>query len=62
MKMTSDIFMELLDFKSRLMLKTKFNALSSVSGAYDLTNFWRSLPCKNFLELRKFAQVVCMSF
>jgi len=48
--------MELLDFKTNLILKTKFDALSSVPGAYDVINFWRSLPCENFPELRKFAQ------
>ena len=53
--------MELLDFKSNLILKTKFDALSSVPGTYDVINFWRSLPCENFPELRKFAEVICMS-
>ena len=31
--------MELLDFKSNLILKTKFDALSSVLGTYDVINF-----------------------
>jgi len=48
--------MEPLDFKTNLILKTKFDALSSVSGAYDVINFWQVLPCENFPELRKFAQ------
>jgi len=47
--------MELLDFKTNLILKTKFDTLSSVPGSYDVINFWRSLPCANFSELRKFA-------
>ena len=48
--------MELLDFKTNLILKTKFYALSSVPGTYNLINFWRSLPCKNFPNPRKFTQ------
>jgi len=40
--------MELLDFKSNLIVKTKLYALSSDPGAYDVINFWRSLPFKNF--------------
>ena len=39
--------MELLDFKSNLILKTKFDALSCVPGTHDVINFWRSLPCEN---------------
>jgi len=35
--------MELLDLKSNLILKIKFDALSSVPGTYDVINFWRSL-------------------
>jgi len=54
--------MELLDFKSNLTLKTKFDALSPVPGTYDVINFLLSLPCENFPELRKFSQVVCMPF
>ena len=53
--------MRLLDFKSNLILKMQFDALSSVPGTYYVINFWGSLPCKNFPELRKFAQVICMS-
>jgi len=56
MKMPSNTQMELLDFKTNLILKTKFDALSSVPGAYDVINFWRSLPCENFPDLRKFTQ------
>jgi len=37
-------------------LKTKFDALFSVPGTYDVINFWRFLPCENFPELRKFTQ------
>jgi len=48
--------MELLDFKTNLILKTKFDALSSVPGTSEVINFWRVLPCENFPELRKFAQ------
>ena len=48
--------MELLDLKTNLILKTKFDALSSVPGTYDVINFWRILPCENFPELRKFVQ------
>jgi len=55
MKMPSNVLMELLDFKTNLLLKTKFDALSSVPGTYDVINFWRSLPSENFPKLRKFA-------
>jgi len=41
--------------KTNLILKTKFDALSSVPGTSDVINFWRILPCENFTELRKFA-------
>jgi len=40
--------MELLDFKTNLILETKFDALSAVPGTYNVINFWRCLPCKNF--------------
>jgi len=50
--------MELLDSKST----TKFDMFSSVLGTYDMINFWQSLPSKNFLELRIFAQIICMLF
>ena len=56
MKMPNNIQMELLDFKTNLILKTIFKTLSSVPGTYDVINFWRSLPCENFPELRNFAQ------
>ena len=62
MKMPSNKEMEHLDFKSNLILKTKFDTLVSVPGAYDGINFWRSLPCKTFLKLRKFAQVYVCRF
>jgi len=45
--------MELLDFKTYLILKRKFDELSSVPGTYDVIKFWRFLPCENFPELRK---------
>ena len=32
--------MELLDLKSNLILKMKFDAFSSVAGTYDVINFW----------------------
>jgi len=50
--------MELLDIKTNLTLKTKFDALSSVLGTYDVINFWQFLPCENenSPELRKFGQ------
>jgi len=48
--------MELRDFKSNLILKTKFDALSSVPVTYHVINFWRSLPCENFPALRKLPQ------
>jgi len=54
--------MELLDFKSNLISKTRFDTLSSVPGTYDVINFWRSLPYQNFPELGKFAQVICIPF
>jgi len=31
-------------------LKTKFDAPFSARGTYDVINFWRSLPCKNYPE------------
>jgi len=39
MKMPSNIQMELLDFKTNLILKAKFDALSSVPGTYDVIYF-----------------------
>jgi len=42
--------MELIDFKSNSILKTKFDALFSVPGTYNMINFWPSFPCKNFSE------------
>jgi len=48
--------MELLDWKTNLILKTKFDAFSSVPGTCDVIDFWRFLPCENFAELRKFTQ------
>ena len=42
--------MELIDFKSNLILKMKFDALSSVPGTYNMINFWPSFPYKNFSE------------
>jgi len=56
MKTPSDIQMGLLDFKTNLILQTKFDALSSIPGTYNGIDFWPSLPCENFPELRKFAQ------
>lgn len=47
--------MELIDLKTNSSLKAKFHELSSVPSASDMINFWRSLPCENFPELRKFA-------
>jgi len=38
MKTPSNIQMELLNFKKHLILKTKFDALSSVPGTYDVIN------------------------
>jgi len=57
--MPSNIQMKLLDFKTNLILKRKFDAISSVPSTYDMINFRRCLPCENFPELRKFAQYVC---
>ena len=54
--MPSNIQMKLLDFKTNLILKRKFDAISSVPSTYDMINFRRCLPCENFPELRKFAQ------
>ncbi|KAG7176726.1 General transcription factor II-I repeat domain-containing protein 2-like 2, partial [Homarus americanus] len=56
MKMLSDIQMELIDLKTNSLLKMKFDELSSVPNASDMINFWQSLPCENFPELKKFAQ------
>jgi len=50
MKMPSNKYLELLDFKSILILKMEFDAPSSVPGTYDMINFWPSLPCKIFPE------------
>ncbi|EZA55352.1 General transcription factor II-I repeat domain-containing protein [Ooceraea biroi] len=47
---------ELIDLKTNLLLNMKFNELSSVPNASDVINFWRSLPCEHFPELRKFSQ------
>jgi len=44
------------EHKTNSTLKTKFDELTSVLGASDVINFWRSLPCENFAELRKFTQ------
>jgi len=38
MKTPSNIQMELLNFKKHLILNTKFDALSSVPGTYDVIN------------------------
>jgi len=48
--------MELLGLTTNLILKMKFDALSSVRGTCDVINFWQFLPCENFPELGKFAQ------
>ena len=48
--------MERFDFKTNLILKTKFDVLSSVPGTDDVIDFWRALPCESFPERRKFAQ------
>lgn len=56
MKLPSKIQMELIDLKTNSSLKAKFHELSSVPSASDMINYWRSLPCENFPELRKFAQ------
>lgn len=56
MKMPSNLQMELIDLKTNSSLKMKFDELSSVPNASDMIKFWRSLPCENFPELRKFAQ------
>ena len=53
MKMPSNIQMELLDFKTNVILKTKFDVLYSVPGIDDVINFWRSLPCENFPRTKK---------
>ncbi|KAG7174262.1 General transcription factor II-I repeat domain-containing protein 2A-like 3, partial [Homarus americanus] len=58
MKMPSDIQRELIDLKTNSLLKMKFDELSSVPNASNMINFWRSLPCENFPELRKFARVI----
>jgi len=52
--------MELLDFKTNLILKTKFDALSSILCTYDVINFWRSL----FLTMWKFPRTkkICSSY
>jgi len=54
--------MERLDFKTNLILKTKFDALFSVRGTYDVINFWQSLPCENFPELRNSRKVMLCRF
>jgi len=54
--------MERLDFKTNLILKTKFDALFSVRGTYDVINFWQSLPCENFPELRNSRKVILCRF
>lgn len=56
MKMPSNIQMELIDLKTNSLLNMKFDELPSVPNASDMINFWRSLPCEHFPELRKFAQ------
>jgi len=54
--MPSNIQMELFDFKTNLILKTKFDALSSVYGTYDVINSGDPYLVKISPELRKFVQ------
>ena len=56
MKLPSSIQMELIDLKTNLLLKTKFDELHLVQNARNTINFWRSLPHESFSELRTFAQ------
>ena len=56
MKMPSNTQMKLIDLKTNSSLKMKFDELSSAPNASDMIQFWRSLPCENFPELRTFAQ------
>ncbi len=48
--------MKLIDLKTNSLLKMKFDELSLSPNAFDIINFWRSLPCGDFLNLRKYAQ------
>ena len=56
LKMPSSIQMELIDLKTNSLLKTKYDEHHSVQNACNTINFWRSLPCEYFSELRTFAQ------
>ncbi|XP_076330028.1 general transcription factor II-I repeat domain-containing protein 2-like [Tachypleus tridentatus] len=62
LKMPSNIQMELIDLKANSVLKSKFNELPSLSSESGMLNFWRSLPCEHFPELRKFAQSYACRF
>lgn len=56
MEMPSNMQMEFIDLKTNLLLKSKFDDISSDQNASDIINFWRSLPSEHFPELRKFAK------
>jgi len=57
MKTPSNIQTDLIDLNTYSLLQTSFDGFSSVPSASDVkpsVNFWRSLPCENLPELRKF--------
>ena len=62
LKIPSQIQMEILDLQANWVLKLKFNELPSFPSATETINFWRSLPCEHFPELRKFAQSYACRF
>ena len=64
MTMPSNLQMELIDLKTNLSLKMKFEELSSAPNASDMIQFRLPLPCENLPEVRTFARdsyVVYMS-
>jgi len=46
MKMPNNIQMELIDMKTKSILKTTFDELSPIPGASGVINFWRPFPAK----------------
>ena len=59
--MPSNMQMKLIELKANSVLKVKFIEFSSFPGASEIISVWRTLPCKDFSEMRKFAQrYVCL--
>ena len=51
----SNMKMKLIEPKANSVLKIKFDELSSLPSSSEMIDFWRSLSCEHFPEMRKFA-------